>query len=365
MRIMLFDASREWSGGANRVLLFSKELMRRGHHVTVCCLPGFEMACRLELAGIPFHTLNPGSDVNVMAVPELYRMIRENDIDLIDVHSPKFYWLALMAGRLSGRPVVITRNVPFRKSGVKKHINGFLYRDLVDQMIAISDKIKRELIEDFRIDSSSIEVIYDGIDISGFEPSELPASADNRGCPLRIGVMSRLVRGKGLECLIDAIPAIVRNVPDAHVVLAGSGEIGEQLRLQAQKLNIGDRITFAGFIEDVPGLLRGMAITVVPSPQEGMSMSALESMASGVPVVATTGGGLVDIIVDMENGLIVAPNDPEALADGVIRLLRSDYRAMGVKAKSVIEEKFALNRVVDQYEHLLTPLMHRKQAGAR
>jgi len=95
---MLFDASHSWSGGANRVLLYSRELKFCGHTVIVCCLPGSELETRLQTEGIPVFTMNPRSDINLFLVPEVIRLIREHDIDIIDINSPKFYWIAAIAG---------------------------------------------------------------------------------------------------------------------------------------------------------------------------------------------------------------------------------------------------------------------------
>jgi L-malate glycosyltransferase len=359
MRIMLFDATRQWTGGAFRVFLFSRELRARGHEVTVGCLPGSELSSRLGQEGIPFFTLDPKSDVNLFVVPEIVRILRQKKVEVIDAHSPKFYWLTLVAARIVGRPVIITRNVPFRKTGIKKKINSLLYGHLVDRVVSVSEKVKRELMEDYQIDDGRIEVIHDGLDMAKFEgPGQ--GRRENSGT-VRIGVISRLDRGKGLECFIDAIPEIVRAFPDVRFLVAGSGAIEESLRLRAQELRIDDKITFAGFRHDIPELLKDIDITLLPSPDEAMSMIALESMASGVPVVATSGTGLVDIISNMENGVIVSPNDPKALADGAISLLKSDYRAFGQKAKAVVREKFATNRVIDQYESLLVSLVRKKR----
>ncbi len=359
MRIMLFDATRQWTGGAYRVLLFSRELKARGHEVTVCCLPGSEIAKRLGQEGIPFFTLDPRSDVNLLVVPEIVRMMRQKAVEIIDVHSPKFYWLALIAARIAGRPVIITRNVPFRKTGIKKKINSLLYGHLVDRVVSVSEKVKRELMEDYRIGDGRIEVIHDGLDMSKFEGKD-HGKLESTGS-VQVGVISRLDHGKGLECFIDAIPQIIRTFPDIRFLVAGSGAIEESLRLRAHELGIDDNITFAGFRHDIPELLKDIDITLLPSPDEAMSMIALESMASGVPVVATSGTGLVDIISNMENGVIVIPNDPKALADGAISLLKSDYRAFGQKAREVVREKFATDRVIDQYESLLRSLVRKKR----
>ena len=358
MNIMFFDATREWSGGANRLFLFCRELITRGHRVVVCSLPGNEMSKRLARESIPFHTMEPRSDVNLLVVPEIVRLIRTHKIDIIDIHSPKFYWIATLAGRLARKPVIITRNVPFRKTGIKRRINHLLYGHLVDRVVAISERIKRELIEDYRISDRDVEVIYDGLDTERFEMQR----PSHSGSPLTVGVLSRLVFGKGLECFVEALPKIIREIPDVRFVIAGSGPLEEGLRRRVKELEIETGVTFTGFRNDIPQLLGEMDITVVPSPEEGMSMSALESMASGVPVVATSGGGLVDIITNMENGVIVTPDNPEDLANGVVALLRSDYQAVGMRAKTVVKEKFALNHVIDRYEALITRLTG-NQAG--
>jgi glycosyltransferase involved in cell wall biosynthesis len=357
MNIMFFDATREWSGGANRLFLCCRELIRRGHRIVVCTLPGNEMSGRLAQEGIPYFNLDPRSDINLLMLPEIIRKIREHRIDILDIHSPKFYWLGALAAKVAGRPVIITRNVPFRKKGIKRSLNRLLYARLADRVVAISDRIRRELIEDYRLDDRTVEVIYDGLDTSRFEmPSP---SGDLSG--VTVGVLSRLVFGKGLECLVDAMPGIVREIPAVRFVIAGTGPLEENLRRRVAELNLGEKVVFTGFRSDIPRLLSELDITVVPSPQEGMSMSALESMAAGRPVVATSGGGLIDIIRNNETGVIVEPDDPVALASGVITLLQSDYRTVGMKARLIVKEKFELQGTIDRFESLISSLAGRRR----
>ena len=360
MNIMFFDATRQWTGGAYRVLLFSSELRRRGHNVIVGCLPGSDMSKRLANEGIPYFTLEPKSDVNLFVVPEIVRKIREHRIDILDIHSPKFYWIGLIAARIEGKPVMITRNVPFRKYGLKKKINSMLYGKFIDRVVSVSEKVKREMMEDYDLRNDQVDVVFDGLDLSRFNAQESAERNDPQG-PLKVGNVSRLVYGKGLECLLDAIPEIVKSIPDIGFFIAGEGQIEEELTERAKKLGIDGRVTFVGFSNDIPGFLAGMDITVLPSPDEGMSMFALESMASAVPIVVTTGTGLVDIITDMEDGVIVQRDDPKALAEGVIRLLKSDYHAIGRKAREVIRENFDTQRVIDRYESLVASVADRRR----
>ena len=204
MNILIFDATPHWSGGANRIFLYSKELRKRGHTLTVCCLPGSGLSSRLPKENIPAITINPKSDLNLLIIPKLIQLIIKNNIDVIDICSPKFYWVASLAGRITKKTVMLTRNVPYRKKGIKKLVNTILYAKLVDRIIAVSDKIKRELIEDFNIPAKKITVIYDGIDLLRF-PVPSTGNAPVIDEPYRVAVISRLDENKGLECFINAI----------------------------------------------------------------------------------------------------------------------------------------------------------------
>lgn len=359
MNIMIFDATPRWSGGANRILLYSKELKKRGHHVTVCCLPESGLAKRMTEENIPLYTLNPKSDVNLLIIPKLIRLIRQNNIEVIEICSPKFYWVSSLAAKVTKRKVVLTRNVPYRKKGIKKLINKLLYYTLVDHIIAISDKIKRELIEDFSLPETKITVIYDGIDLGRFKQrtsEQYRIKTDQYVA----AVISRLDKNKGLECFMNAIPIITQKIASIHFIIVGTGTIETKLKESAKKLKISDNVSFTGFKTDIPKILSEVDITIMPSPQEGMSMSALESMASSVPVVITTGCGLVDVIENNTSGTIVEPDNPHELADGVIRLLQSNYQQAGKAARTIIEKKFAIQRVVTQYELLLEGLQKYK-----
>jgi len=349
MNILIFDATPHWSGGATRIFLFSKELTQRGHSVTVCCLPGSGLSKRLPEENIPVCTVNPKSDVNLLIIPKLITLIVKNRIDVIEICSPKFYWVASLAGRLTNRKIILTRNVPYRKKGVKKEINKLLYDKLVDNVVAISDKIKRELMADFSIPEHKITVIYDGIDLLRF--SKQTKSVEHE--KFVIAVISRLDENKGLECCINAIPIIAQKITPLRVLIVGTGTIEHKLKELTKKLNLMDSVIFTGFRKDIPEILAGVDITIMPSPEEGMSMSALESMASRKAVVATSGSGLTDIITNNKSGMIVKPDNSNELANGAITLLQSDYRQAGEDARKIVEEKFSLQKVVTQYELLL------------
>jgi glycosyltransferase involved in cell wall biosynthesis len=142
-----------------------------------------------------------------------------------------------------------------------------------------------------------------------------------------IGAVARLVPVKGLQYLIDAAPEILRRCPDARFLLVGDGEMRPALEAQADALSLSDRILFTGFREDIPALIAGMDVFVLPSINEGMGRVLVMAMALGKPIVATRVGGVAELLGDGEAGLLVPPRDPAALAEATTTLLRDATRA--------------------------------------
>jgi len=142
-----------------------------------------------------------------------------------------------------------------------------------------------------------------------------------------VGTVARLVPVKGHLFLLEAIPKVLRRFPEARFVFVGEGETRPALQDQARRLGISDQITFAGFQEDVPALLAGMDTVVLPSLNEGMGRVLVMAMALGKPIVATSVGGVPELLGNGEAGLLVPPGDSVAIAEAVSTLLCDPSRA--------------------------------------
>ena len=361
MNIGIFDATPFWSGGSNRVFVLAKELKNKNHNVIVCCLPGSEISKRCKQEKIVFELINPLFDINPFALIEILKIISHYDIQIIDINSPKFYWLCSIAAKLKKIKVIITRNVPYRKKGIKKIINKLLYNYLTDKIVTVSQKIKKELILDFNIQEEKINVIYDGIefpDMNEIEKTDIKF-LDNKQNIHFIGVVSRLDKNKGLEYFIDCIPLVLKKMSNIKFIIVGTGKIEQKLKEKVKKYNISDKVIFTGFFHEKEKykILSCLDITVVPSGEEGISRSALESMMFSKPVVATFTSSISEIIENGVNGILVKPYSSQELAEGIFNLLNSDYKQMGIQARKVIEEKFLLYSFVSGYEQLYKNLL--------
>ncbi|MEO0998912.1 MAG: glycosyltransferase [Pseudomonadota bacterium] len=159
-----------------------------------------------------------------------------------------------------------------------------------------------------------------------------------------IGVVAQLIERKGHADLLDALPLVLGEHPDLRVLLFGRGPLEQTLRMKAQAHGLEAVVRFCGFRHDLRRILPCLDLLVHPARREGMGVAVLEAASAALPVVACRAGGVAEIVVSGETGLLVEPAEPLALADAIRALLDDpeQARAMGVRARRRIEELFSL-----------------------
>ena len=188
-----------------------------------------------------------------------------------------------------------------------------------------------------------------------------------------VAVVGRLTRTKGLEVFLEAAAALAADFPSVRFLIVGDAFVEPAYRLEleqrARELNLVGTVIFAGQRTDVPQIMREIDISVLPSLSESFSNTLLESMANGIPVVATNVGGNPEIVTDDENGILVPPKDPAALTRAISRLLkcREIARRFGEAARAKVVKDYSvdslLRRTEDLYVSLLEQRVHRLANG--
>jgi glycosyltransferase involved in cell wall biosynthesis len=223
------------------------------------------------------------------------------------------------------------------------------------RVIAVSDGLRELALRTWP--GGRIEVVPNGVDIERFRPAEMPTVRD--GGTLVVVAVARLVEIKGLQHLIAAlarIPADMRS--QIRLRLCGTGPYEGELRRQVREAGLDEQVEFAGLIayDEIPRQLRQSDVFVLPSLQEGLPLSLLEAMASGLPVVATAVGGIPGVVKDGVNGLLVPAAAPAALRDALVRLLANPAlrQRLGTAARrDSLDWSWAA--VWERYEALLSP----------
>jgi glycosyltransferase involved in cell wall biosynthesis len=285
------------------------------------------------------------------------------------VHAYGFYSnvFAIPAARLAGVPVVIgsirdtVEGPPLQRRAHK------LVCRLADCVLVNAEVIKQRLIAE-GYNGSKIRVIKNGIDLSRF-------AKKNEDCKVRLEfglppaaplvvVLARLSRFKGIEYFLQAAAIVAKRIEEARFLIVGDLKYDQayrtELKRQATRLGIGRRVIFTGFRLDVPEVLSEASISVLPCHSaEGLSNSLLESMAVGLPVVATTVGGNPEVVEEGTTGLLVPPREPEALARAISLLLANPEtaRRFGAAGRQRVARHFSLERMTRDTEELYSQLL--------
>ena len=296
----------------------------------------------------------------------LAQYVRRNLIQI--VHSYGFYpnVFTIPVARLAGASIVMAsiRNTCDLLTPMQRRLQKLVCR-FADCILVNADAIRENLIEE-GYDPKKIVVIRNGIALSRFAKKERGAVIRGElGLPPSarlVGLFSRLNPMKGVPYFLEAASVLAERFPDVYFLVVGDGAIKPELEEQARRMGLGRRIIFTGFRNDVPELLSEAAVSVLPSLSEGTSNTLLESMAAGVPVVATRVGGNPEIIEHGVSGLLVPPRDSAALAAATASLLEDEDMAarLGQAGIERVIELFSIEGSVHETEHLYQRLVEAK-----
>ena len=304
----------------------------------------------------------------------LARYVKRHAVDI--VHSYSFYGnvFAIPPGRFAAPVVVasIRDRGPYltpMQRRVQRHVCRF-----ADCILVNAEAVKDWLIAD-GYDASQIVVIPNGVDLRRFVGGDRAAIRRSLGVPESarlVGVVSRLSRLKGIEDFLQAAAIVAAADDQVRFVIVGepspikNREYLDELSELARTLGIGDKVIFTGLRSDVPAILSSLDVSVMPSLNEALSNVLLESMAAGVPVVATEVGGTSEALEDGVNGILVPAARPQLMAAAIERLLAQPALAgrLAHEARRTIEARFSLERMVSATESLYEQLLTSKQRSA-
>jgi glycosyltransferase involved in cell wall biosynthesis len=264
------------------------------------------------------------------ALWRLWRLIRALRPDIVHAHSSKAGFLGRLAARLAGVPHILytPHGHVFQGYFSPAATRAFVCLERLaarwtDRIITLTDAEADQHRALGIGHAKQFVTIPSGIDLDA-----VAAAAPTRVVPdgRVIGTVARLVPIKGHQHLLDAAPRTLEQFPETRFVLVGDGEMRPALEARARALGVADRVIFTGYREDVPSLLAGMDIVVLPSLNEGMGRVLVMAMALGKPIVATRVGGVPELLLDGAAGRLVPPGDSDALAGALRDLLLDPAR---------------------------------------
>lgn len=385
LKVLFVIGTLDVGGTEVQLVKLARGLDPQRFEVVVYCLSGLgPLAEELVAHGIRVETVGfrgfRGGVASLRDVPQVFvtlarfwRWMRSEAPDIVHCMLFQAYVIGGVVARLARVPVLIAgrRSLSNFKTGrphywlAERVVNMF-----TDLLIANSEAVRQDVLKRERQPPQKVIVIPNGLEIERYRHLFTAGLRDELGIAsstLVVVVVANFIHYKGHVYFLEAWANVLRGRPDSVALLVGEGPRRKAMEELAKRLGISGAVRFLGTRHDVPAVLAVSDVLVHPSLEEGFSNAIIEAMAAGKPVVATRVGGNPEAVDDGVTGLLVPPREPAALAAAVGRLLDDpdERRILGARAQGRAAERFALHRIVDEYQRLYERLAHVKGvAGA-
>jgi glycosyltransferase involved in cell wall biosynthesis/protein-tyrosine-phosphatase len=345
-----------WAGAEVQLATLMSYLAGRGElELSAVLMNDGRLADELKRAAVPVAIVDERRNHAARIVTFLAQFLASHRVDVVHTHRYKDTLLGIPAARLAGVPHVIRtlhglpepmKGIGAAKYGLLNTLDRLAMRHFADAVIAVSRSTADALARRGH-KASAIQCIHNGVDTGSLRATrsrddvrrELHAGPET----LLVGTAGRLVSVKAHGDLIRAIPVILRQRPAARFAIVGDGPLDRDLRRLAADLGVDAKVTFAGARDDVHDLIAAMDVFALPSLSEGIPMALLEAMALGTPVVATSVGGVPEVISHQVNGLLVPARSPRDLAAACLDLGADRERAIAIarRARGTVDQHFS------------------------
>jgi len=359
--VLVLSNHGEIVGGGEVSLLTLLKGLDRSRWAPVAVVPSEgAVAAGARALGLPTRVIPlPGlrwpGPAMLRSIVALRRLARDSGAILLHANGSRAMFYAGLAGRLLGRPVIWHVRVADRDD-----LLDWLLVGLAHAVIVNSKAVERRLAW---APPRKVRCIYNGVDLAHFSPRRPPPGLRSslglpEGAPV-VGSVGRFVPYKGYAHLLEAARLVEAAMPGVHWVLVGDGELRGKLEGQRRSLGMEAQVHFPGWREDIPDVLALCDLFVLPSLGEHFGRVLIEAMAMARAVVATDAGGVPEIVLHGETGLLVPPAQPKALAEAVLALLEDPGRTarLGAAGRRRAETEFSLPRHVEAVEALYRVLL--------
>ncbi len=268
-------------------------------------------------------------------------MLREKQADILHMHGYGATTFGRLCAWRMGIPSILHEHANHGDTPWFQKVADKILAPHTDIAIAVSESTGEFTTRARLMPAERTKVVYLGAPLDEFArvrtADEIAAARSAMGIApgtIAIGTVTRLMPAKGNRYLVEAAPRVLAAHSEARFFIVGEGELQAELEAQARALNLGDRLVFTGFTRDVAAALSALDLLVFPSLAEGTPLTVFEALAMGKPIVATDADGLVDVLTDRRDALVVPKANAEALAGAIKTLIESKTLAAGLGAEA-------------------------------
>lgn len=351
------DTEKSWGGGQNQVFLLIKELLYRGHRNFLITpkagdlwnsLSDVAKSSQGELSLIPVRQRN---QIDLSGIFRILKTLRNQQAAIIHLHSWRGSLLSILASRLSGFPLVMTRRIGYPLGSFSTFLINMSKKTF---LVAISESVKQSLMTSGV--TKDAEIIRDGVKIENFikKNSSMPKERSEEKREILVGHIGSFNRVKGQKYLIEIISRLVSEKILVRLLFAGEGNELPAVKKLAEMKGLLDQVTFLGKIDPIVDFLHSLDMLAVTSTMEGLGVASIEAMAAGLPIVSFKTGGLPEVIEDGVTGYLVPSRDCASFSIALKKLIEDKETRvrMGCEGRERARTHFSHKIMVDAYEQL-------------
>ena len=358
MKVLYSCLSKSWGGMEMYTLVAVKQLLKKNISVELLCIRDSRLHIEANNIGIIIHSIKASGYIHPVGILKTFLTLKKSRYSLIHTHASKDLWILVPALFMSGKkiPLILTKHVG---SGIvkKDYLHKLLYKR-VSRLFAISNVIKKNLIETCPVNPDRISILPNGVDVIQFNPETADREKIRREFNIRtneivLGMLARFTPGKGHEEFLRAAKELNKDYNNLKYLIVGESSRGEEsyteyIRELAEKYNIKN-VIFTGFRSDTADVLTAMDIFVFPSHSEAFGIALIEAMAMKKPSICTNSDGVLDIAVDNDTSLLFQKRNYIDLKEKLVKLINSkELRIeLGENARQRVIDYFNIEKLTD------------------
>lgn len=368
MRVLYSCLSKSWGGMEMFTLHAVTRLIKRNIHTELFCFPGSRIHVEANKLGITVHPIKASGYFHPVEIKRIYNILKKGSFDIVHTQASKDLWVLVPALKLYNKniPLILTKQVG--SFIVKKDIfHKFIY-NRVTLALAISEVIKKNLLDTCPLPESKIRLLHNGVDLSRFDPEKVDCNKVRtefgiKNNELVIGMLARFSPGKGHEEFLQAASYLLKEYKHLKFMIVGEpsrgeNEYGEKIKALVKEHKIENDIIFTGYRSDTPEILAAMDIFTFPSHSEAFGIALAEALAMGKASVCSNSDGVLDIAVDGVTSYLFSKQNHQDLADKIKTLVDSEELRIrfGTAARKRAIELFDIEKLTDKVITIYTEL---------
>lgn len=360
MKVLYSCLSQSWGGMEMFTITAVEQLRKKEIETELLCYPGSRIHSEAEKKGVKCHPIKASSYFHPLETLKLSSLIRKNNFDIIHTQASKDLWVLTPALNLavSNSPLFLTKQVG--SFIIKKDLLHKLVYGRITKAFAISEVIRKNLIDTTPLEESKIEILHNGIVVERFDP----VKSNGRGVrkefgiengEIVIGMLARFSWGKGHEEFLFAAKELNRKYDNLKFLIVGEpsrgeNEYAEKIKNLAEQYELNDKVIFTGYRADTPDTLAAMDIFAFPSHSEAFGIALVEAMAMQLPAVCSNSDGVLDIALDNHTALLFEKQNGKELADKLSILIDNPQlrNSLGINARKRALEHFDIEKLTDK-----------------